>query len=203
MEVYDLPYHVNLLCNAFELSTSIQFILLQKNNLIDVIVELIIITRKVNNIITFYDIQKFISINNFDQMLILTKLSNHNNYIEFKTENIINRYLFDLNISYKESCIAKYIMTCFDDMDYILVCVFSILLTLRLINRNDTIKDVLVVFNRVGWPGKKVNKIDVIIFLNNNKKKRFIKKDIKNTFARQIIQKHLWDTNWLETHNIE
>lgn len=190
-----------VLCAAFNLPEGIEQRLagLETTKLI---VEFILITRKLNNIITFYEIFKVIP---FNYTEVLYELGNRApGYIEVKKEELINRYLFDLGISYKEACITKYLIaTLDDDEDIILCCVACLVITLRILQREqgNELNAVLNVFNKVGWPCKKPPR--------SNHIKQYLKKithfnftrdsySIKNNYAKQVLEDHLWSNPfWL------
>jgi hypothetical protein len=176
-----------LLCSAFQLGDGIEN---QLNGLegTALITKFILITRRLNNMITLYEIFKIIP---FNYEEVLYELSKSGYYIEFKKEEIINRYLFDLELSYKEACITKYFISCFDDGNHFMAhCIISLVLTFKLLKRNQgqELSFIYRVLNKIGWPCEKIR----VSHLKRISLPPFPIKDVTNNYAREILQKHVW-----------
>lgn len=170
------------LCVHFGVSDGIHERLRRSKSKTKLIVDFILITRKLNYIITFNEIYQIVP---YNYKAVLLELSIQGKYVEMKEEEIINRYLFQCNLSYREGCIAKYFLSCLSS-DVFLDCICALILTLRILSKNVNIE----MFNQDSFKIKQM--------LNRVKTTKFPIKRLNNHFAEETLSRYVWNNEaWL------
>lgn len=80
-------------------------LLLSSSSLENILVTFILLTRRLNYIITFHELSQVVSFNLVEVVSMLSQ----SKYLEANYEEIINRFLFDFHLNYSHGCFIKQI----------------------------------------------------------------------------------------------